>query len=118
MSNDSVANALNTQKIQYKLIEKNGGNQSGTGSAEALWPMFGRERCANQIRNTDIVGALGVKRSFLEGFAQGWAFICEQYKQNPHYNGNQADASMTHYFNNHSYATPTKTEGLVASSKR
>jgi hypothetical protein len=114
-----VATVMNTQATQYSLVQNSGANTLAGGS-EALWPMFGMERCANSIANTDIVGALRVARAFLGSFAQGGTFVCSVYRPNPNYNGGQAApvaATMNGFINGRAHSTPTLAMGLVRSTR-
>lgn len=109
-----LSDVLNTQKVQFMLVEQTGANNAAVGQ-ETLWPMFGQERCCNQIPNTAIVGALRVSRNFAGTFAQGGSFTCSQYIANPHYTGGQQAAvggAMNSFIPN-TYDTPTQAQGLV-----
>ncbi|HSW06479.1 hypothetical protein [Aquabacterium sp.] len=114
-----VATVMNTQATQFNLVQNSGANTLA-GGAEALWPMFGQERCVNSIAHTDIVGALRVARAFLGTFAQGGTFVCSAYRPNPHYNGGQAvavAASMNHFIDGRAHSTPTQAGGLVRNTR-
>jgi hypothetical protein len=79
-----VKDIVNTQQRQYEYVVSIG----RTSSKNAMWPMFGQERCVNSIRGRYIIGAVLVRRRFNGADVfNGGDFKPGNYVANPGYLG-------------------------------